>query len=61
MQLKDYPTGTLVEIDGRKFEKTTPGTFWREVHSIPGNCVSRPSVSLEVIEDCAGVKHVVVQ
>lgn len=59
MRLQDYSAGTRVQIGDREFRRTTTGTFWREEHLIPGNRVSRPSVSLENIEQAAGVKHVV--
>jgi hypothetical protein len=61
MNLKDYPTGTIIKIGDRRFEKVQPTTFWREIHDVPGNCVTRPSVSLEGIEQREGVKHVVIQ
>ncbi len=59
MRLQDYAPGTRVQISDRVFRRTTTGTFWREEHEIPGNCVCRPSVSLENIEQAAGEKHVV--
>ncbi|HDR9761505.1 hypothetical protein KDX16_15580 [Burkholderia vietnamiensis] len=59
MRLQDYAPGTRAQISDRVFRRTTTGTFWREEHQIPGNCVNRPSVSLENIEQAAGVKHVV--
>lgn len=59
MQLQDYTPGTRIQIGDRFFRRTTTGTFWREEHPIPGNCVSRPSISLENIEQAAGEKHVV--
>ncbi|CAB3754197.1 hypothetical protein [Paraburkholderia humisilvae] len=59
MRLQDYSPETLVQIGDRVFRKTTTGSFWREEHELPGNCVSRPSVSLENIEQTAGMKHVV--
>lgn len=57
--LADYPLGTVIGIGDRRFERVTPGTFWREQHAIPGNCVSRPSTSITNIEHSAGVAHVV--
>lgn len=59
MRLKDYTPGTRIKIGDRFFRRTTTGTFWREEHELSGNCVSRPSVSLESIERAAGEKHVV--
>ncbi|KVK87631.1 hypothetical protein WJ53_22520 [Burkholderia ubonensis] len=59
MRLQDYSPGTRVQIGDRVFHKTTTGTFWREEHDVPGDCVSRPSVSLENIERAVGNKHVV--
>ena len=59
MSLQNYSAGTRVRIGDRIFRRTTTGTFWREEHQIPGNCVSRQSISLEIIERAAGVKHVV--
>ncbi|MBB4517240.1 hypothetical protein GGD68_006043 [Paraburkholderia fungorum] len=59
MRLKDYTPGTRIKIGDRFFRRTNTGTFWREEHELPGNCVSRPSVSLENIEQAAGEKHVV--
>lgn len=61
MRLQDYPQGTRIEIGERKFVRESNGTFWREIHHIPGYCVSRPSVSLEWIEELTGTKHVVIQ
>lgn len=49
-----------MKIGERKFEKVNPSTFWREIHHVPGNCVSRPSYSLERMEESLGVKHEVV-
>jgi hypothetical protein len=60
MQLQDYPNGTIVKIGERKFEKVNPSTFWREIADLPGNCVSRPSYSLERMEENLGVKHEVI-
>ena len=57
--LKEYEPGTRVDIGGRVFSRTTTGSFWREEHKVPGNCVSRPSVSLEVLEQTCGKRHVV--
>ncbi len=59
MRLKDYTPGTRIKIRDRFFRRTTTGTFWREEYELPGNCVSRPSVSLGNIERAAGEKHVV--
>ena len=61
MRLQDYPNGTRIAVAERKFVKVEPGTFWREEHAIPGNCVSRPSISLEGIEALSGAKHVVIE
>lgn len=61
MRFQDYPDGTIIQIGDRKFEKVQPSTFWREIHDVPGNCVSRPSASLAGIEERSGVKHVVIQ
>ncbi|MBO1801869.1 hypothetical protein, partial [Burkholderia contaminans] len=33
------------------------GSFWREEHDVPGNCVSRPSCSLQNIEQSSGMTH----
>lgn len=59
MRLQEYPTDTRIQIGERIFRKESYGTFWREEHAQPGNCVSRPHVSLENIQrDCEGA-HVV--
>lgn len=60
MKLCDYPVNTRVQIGLRVFKRTPTGSFWREEHSVPGNCVSRPSVSLESIEQMTGTQHVVI-
>jgi hypothetical protein len=59
MSLCEYPVGTKIKIADRVFERTKTGSFWPEVHEVPGNCVSRPSVSVEGIEERLGVTHVV--
>ncbi len=59
LNLRDYPTDTKISLGGRVFRKVTPGSFWREEHAIPGNCVSRPSASLENVEQSLG-PHVVI-
>jgi hypothetical protein len=56
-RLKDYPTGTRIQIGKRTFVRTATGSFWREEHEVLGNRVSRPSVSLEGIERYSGLKH----
>jgi hypothetical protein len=61
MRLQDYPNGTIIKIGDRQFEKITPSIFWREIHEVPGNCVSRPFASLESMEEDHGTKHVVVR
>ncbi len=61
MNLSDYPEGTRVRIGQRVFSKTNTRSFWREEHCTPGNCVSRPSVSLESIEQSCGEKHVLIE
>ena len=60
MKLCDYPVNTRVQIGDRVFKKTPTGSFWREEHDVPGNCVSRPSVSLESIEQTTATTHVVI-
>jgi len=60
MALKDYPEGTRIKIGDRTFIRTATSTCWREEHSIPGNCTTRPSASLEHIERLVGVQHVVI-
>lgn len=57
--LHNYPTDTMVRIGDRVFRKVTPGSFWREVASLPGNCVSRPATSLQSLEEKLGQAHVV--
>lgn len=59
MKLCQYPVDTRVRIGDRVFKKTPTGSFWREEHDVPGNCVSRPSVSLETIEHTTGAEHFV--
>lgn len=59
IELKDYKPGTRVEIDGRVFVRTTTGSFWREEHEVLGNCVSRPSASIEALEHTRGVRYIV--
>lgn len=61
MCLRDYPTGTRVRIGDRTFCKTETGTFWKEEHSLLGNQVSRPAVSLETIERQVAATHVVLR
>lgn len=59
MRLEEYLTDTRIQIGERIFRRESYGTFWREEHAQLGNCVSRPSVSLENIQrDCGGA-HVV--
>ncbi|TDA49046.1 hypothetical protein [Burkholderia pyrrocinia] len=59
MRLQDYPSDMRIQIGDRIFRRESYGTFWREESPIPGNCVSRPSVSLLTIESSIGEKHVV--
>lgn len=61
MALKDYPEGTRIKIGDRTFIRTATSTCWREEHSIPGNCTTRPSASLENIERLTGLQHVVIE
>lgn len=61
MKLCDYPEGTRISIGDRIFVKIPLGTFWKEESEIPGNCVSRPSVSLEHIEQSFGSSHTVIE
>lgn len=61
MKLIDYPTGTRVRIGDRLFVRLSMSSFWREEHQVPGNCVSRPSSSLESIERLSRTKHRVVK
>ncbi len=60
MKLSQYPVDTRIRIGDRLFKRTPTGSFWREEHDVPGNCVPRPSVSLESIEQTAGTEHVVI-
>ncbi len=59
MDLRQYPAGTKIRIGTRIFCRVSTGSFWREEHDVPGNCVSRPSCSLENIEQSSGMTHVV--
>ena len=59
--LIDYPAGTWIEIGERRFYRLALGSFWREDHPIPGNCTSRPSVSIRNIELFAHIKHKVIR
>ena len=61
MKLCDYSEGTRIRIGERTFIKTSIGSFWKEESTIPGNCVSRPSVSMEHIEMSSGMTHVVLE
>lgn len=61
MTLKNYATGTQIQIGDRRFEKVEPASFWRELNKLPGNCIKRPAVSLEAIEAQTGRKHMVVK
>lgn len=55
--LSRHPEGARIQIGDRFFERLGYGSFWREEHEIHGNCVSRPSASLAVLEQQLGVKH----
>lgn len=59
-ELKDYPAGTRIRIGERFFKRADHGTFWTEEHEIPGNCNTRPSVSLKNLEISLNMSHVVV-
>ncbi|MDT8925242.1 hypothetical protein RBE51_20830 [Pseudomonas taiwanensis] len=59
LELKDHPVGTRIQIGDRFFERLHYGTFWKEIHSIPGNCCSRPSASLRQIELALKTTHIV--
>lgn len=59
-ELKDYPAGTRISIGEQYFERANYGTFWTEAHEIPGNCNTRPSVSLKNLEISLKMPHVVV-
>lgn len=59
LDLRNYPTGTKVRIGRRVFSKVASGSFWREEDPIPGNCISRPSDSLQNIEYEFGA-HIVI-
>ncbi len=54
MRLKDYPQGTKIRIGQREFERKANGSFWIEESKIPGDRVSRPSCSLEWMEQDLG-------
>lgn len=58
--LNSYPDGTRVRIGSRTFVKVAPGSFWREEDRVPGNCVTRPAVSLETIKQQTGQGHVII-
>ena len=58
--LDTYPVGTRIRIGSRRFTKTPAGSFWREEHHVPGNCVTRPAASLRSIEDAEGHAHIVI-
>jgi hypothetical protein len=61
MALKHYSEGTRIKIGDRTFIRTATSTCWREEHPIPGNCITRPSASLEHIERMTGLQHVVIE
>lgn len=60
LDLHNYPMGTRIGIGSRVFRKVAPSSFWREEHSIPGNCVSRPATSIQNIEQQLGQTHLVI-
>lgn len=57
MEFRQYPAGTKIRIGTRIFRRVSTGSFWREEHDVPGNCVSRPSCSLQNIEQSSGMTH----
>ncbi len=57
MALRQYQAGTKIRIGTRIFRRVSTGSFWREEDDVPGNCVSRPSCSLENIEQSSGMTH----
>lgn len=58
MRLQDYPSDTRIQVGDRIYCRESYGTCWRKESPTPGNCVSRPSVSLLTIESSIDEKHV---
>lgn len=54
MQLDQYPAGAKVQIGDRIFQHLSKRGLWREDHLIPGNRVTRPTASLERLEESVG-------
>ncbi|HCF9660124.1 TPA: hypothetical protein NI776_001851 [Pseudomonas aeruginosa] len=58
MSLQHHPIDTKLQIGERLFIHVRPG-WWREDHPVHGNRVTRPTCSLERMEEACGAQAVV--